>query len=150
MKNSMLENTQGKPYLWITLTKNRQQRVIDMIFKHQRYLRLRIKDLPNWLTTSFAYTWNALSIPRQRLLNSDDLIGTLRAKNWSTVCRNNPFILNSLNFLTRKSESIKRNYSWILQILAIQRKTATYFVLSAKHGKSRTKDVQVETSRKWY
>lgn len=96
MKKSMLENTQGKHYLWITLTKNRQQRVIDKIFKHQRYLRLRIKDFPNWLTTSFA------------LLNSDDLIGTLRAKIWSTVCRNNPFILNSLNFLTRKSESIKR------------------------------------------
>lgn len=43
----MLENTQGKPYLWITLTKNRQQHVIDMIFKQQRYQRLRIEDLPN-------------------------------------------------------------------------------------------------------
>ena len=38
-------------------------------------------------------------MPRNKLLSSADLIGTLRAKNWSTVCNKSTFIIENISLL---------------------------------------------------
>lgn len=91
---------------------------------------MRMQNIPDLSITWFEYTWNVLSMPRNSALNSEDLIGTWRAKNWSTVCNQMKIIhyernclsnCNMLNLHKQRSTTEMKvsNHTWVKTMIRL-------------------------------